>query len=195
MNQSSQIRTVLFFGRPGSGKGTQARLLAEKTGFILLSTGERFRELREHHDDMGRRIRETYDSGKLLPFWLAEYMFEDALLKLHTGAGIVFEGSGRSKDEAERFEEVSQWLGRAYRVINLEVQESEAQQRQLSRAEHHDRPDSNSVEKIKVRFDEYNRSTLPALEFFRTKGLVIDIDGERSVETIHHEVLTQLGLA
>lgn len=187
-------RTILFVGRPGSGKETQARLLAEKTGFPIFSTGEKFRELREHRDELGTRIRGMYDTGKLMPAWFAEYLFEDAILRLPLTTGIIMEGSGRITAEAELIHEILAWLGRPYRVINLTITPEEATKRQTLRAGKTDRPESNTEEKIKLRLEEFESSTAPAIEWFREKGVVIDIDGARSIEEVHTDVMSRFGM-
>lgn len=192
--KSAQIKTIIFMGRPGSGKGTQAKLLGEKTGFKVFSSGERFRELREQPGVLGTQVREAYDTAKLLPTWFAEYLFEDALFNLAPDAGIIFEGTGRWRREAELFHEVTSWLGRDYRVLYLDIGEEEAHRRQVERALVQHRPDSNTMEKIQVRFDEYNAHTAKALEFFLEKGVVIDVPAEGAIETIHADIISKLGL-
>ena len=193
-HSNREVRTILFIGRPGSGKETQARLLAEKTGYHLFSTGERFRELREHRDSLGERIKQVYDTGKLMPTWFASYLFEDALLHTSHGTGLIFEGTGRWREEAELFDEVANWLGRQYKVILLNVSEEEAMRRQLSRAEGTDRPDSNSEEKVRVRFKEFAAHTQQAIDFFQEKGVLITIDGEKSMEDIAADIAAALDI-
>ena len=189
------IRTILFIGRPGSGKETQARRLADDTGFHIFSTGERFRELREHRDALGQRVKEVYDTGKLMPAWFAEYLFEDALLRAPHGTGVIFEGTGRWRAEAVLFDEVVTWLGRSYRVLNLEVSEKEAMRRQLGRAQFGGRPDSNSEEKIRIRFREFNEHTQGAIDFFREKGALVDINGEQEPDAIAADIRAALEFA
>lgn len=185
----------MFVGRPGSGKETQARLMAEETGFSIFSSGEKFRELREHRDELGHRIKDIYDTGKLLPSWFADYLFEDAILKLPISTGIILEGSGRTTEQAELAHEILKWLGRAYRVVNLDISPEEATRRQLSRALKTDRPESNSEEKIRIRLEEFDTNTGPAIEFFRQKGAVIDINGERTPEEVHAEIMQKMNEA
>lgn len=189
---TSKIRTIVFMGRPGSGKETQANLLSEKTGFSIFSTGKRFRELRENTDALGQHVRNAYDTAKLLPAWLAEYLFQDALFKLHGDDGIIFEGTGRAREEAELFDEVTRWLGREYRVVYLNLDEAEARHRQTERALVQNRTDSNTAAKISTRFEEYNAYTVKALEFFREKGMVIDVSAEGTIESIHEDIMSKL---
>jgi adenylate kinase len=181
-------------GRPGSGKETQADLLSKKTGFAVFSTGKKFRELRENTDALGQNVREAYDTAKLLPVWFAEYLFEDALFKLHNDEGIIFEGTGRARDEAELFDEVAHWLGREYCVVYLDLPEEEARRRQMERAKVQNRTDSNTEAKITTRFEEYNLHTAKALEFFREKGVVIEVPAEGTIEAIHADIIAKLGL-
>lgn len=187
-------RTILFTGRPGSGKETQARLMSEKTGFHVMSTGEKFRELREHRDALGEHIRKEYDAGHLIPNWFADYLTIDAMISLSPEAGVIFEGSGRTVEQAKLFHEATKWLGRPYRVINLDITEDEAHARQVLRAKGGHRPDSDTEQKIKIRFETYNAETKPALDFFKEKDAVIDIDGTGSIEEIHERIMVHFGL-
>lgn len=193
--KAGPARTILFMGRPGSGKETQARLMSERTGFHVVSTGEKFRELREHRDSLGEHIRREYDAGRLIPNWFADFLTIDAMIYLSPEAGLIFEGSGRTLEQAKLFHEVTGWLGRPYRVINLDIPEEEAHARQVMRAKGGNRPDSDSEQKIKLRFESYEKETKPALEFFKEKGVVIDVNGVGSIEEIHKKVMSHFGVA
>lgn len=182
------IRTILFVGKPGSGKETQARLFADKTGFTILSTGERFRELREHRDALGEHVRSEYDSGRLMPDWFADYLFQDAILNLPHESGIIFEGSGRSKRQAEIAHTVCEWLKRKYIVLYLDISDDEAVRRMMAR----NRADSNSEEKIRTRLAAFAETTEPALEFYKEKGVFISVPGERTIAEIHADIVTRL---
>lgn len=168
--------------------------MSEVTGFHVVSTGEKFRELREHRDTLGEHIRREYDAGRLIPDWFADFLTIDAMIYLSPEAGLIFEGSGRTVEQAKLFHEVTGWLGRPYRVINLNISEEEAHARQVLRAKGGKRPDSDTEQKIKLRFEAYEKETKSALEFFRGKGGVIDIDGVGTIEEIHEKIMTHFGV-
>lgn len=171
------INTIILTGRPGSGKGTQGKLLAERRGWMHFSTGEQFKMLREEDSVLGRRIRAIYDSGKLLPDWFATYLFEKAILNIGQEAGIVCEGYPRSVAQAEMFDEITGWLGRPYTVIDLEVTDEMVTERMLSRSVIEHRPDSATEEQIKGRLKTYHEHTAPVLAYFKERGMLRVIDG------------------
>ena len=183
------VNTILLMGRPGSGKGTQAKLLAEQMeGSKIFSSGERFKEIRDGNEPYSARVREMYDQGILIPNWFADYLLESALLGNSTDMGIVLEGFGRTKDQAEHLLEIVEWLGRKIVVFNLEVSDDEVLRRMLKRAETEDRPDSSDEAKIRARLAQYDANTAPALEYFREKGVVIEIKGEQTPEEIARDI-------
>lgn len=186
----SHVRTILFVGKPGSGKETQAELLAAKTGFSVFSTGQKFREIREEKTVLGEHVRATLDKGLLLPPWLASYLFQEVILHAPLTQGLIFEGTGRARDEAELFHQVALWLERPYIVFNLAISDEEAVRRQVGRG----RADSNTEEKVRVRLNEYNKHTAPVIDFFDGVHTIITIPGERPIEEIHRDILGHLGL-
>ena len=172
--------TILLMGRPGSGKGTQAKLLSEELNWIRLSSGDRIKEIRDGGEPFSARVREMYDKGTLLPNWFADYLLESALLDVDSYVGLVLEGFGRTRAQAEHLMEIVSWLDRNLIVFNLEVSEDEVLRRMLKRAETEDRPDSSDEAKVRARLAQYDEHTSPALEFFREKGVVVDIRGEQT---------------
>jgi adenylate kinase len=167
-------------------------MLAEKFAWQHFSTGDLFKSLREGDSELAKRVRESYDSGRLLPDWFATYLFEHTLLNLAPEKGVVCEGYPRSRPQAEIFDETLSWLGRDAKVFNLNVSEEETMRRQIERAKSEHRPDSATPEQIQARFAQYNLATEPVLEYFRERGLLIEIDGERDVATIHADIVSRL---
>lgn len=192
--EQKRIQTVLLMGRPGSGKGTQAKLLSEKFGWEHFSTGDRFKELRDGDGILAKRVHDAYASAKLFPDWFATYLFEDKLLTMPADAGIVCEGYPRTLAQAHIFDETMDWLGRPYTVLMLDIPEAESVARQLSRGQTEDRPDSSTEEKIKIRLAAYHASTEPVAEYFKAKGSYKEIDGTPSIEAIHANIVSHLSL-
>ncbi len=189
MSGPQSPRTIFFIGKPGSGKETQARLLATKTGYTVLSTGEKFRELRQRYDALGEHIRKEYEAGHYMPDWFADYLFQEAVLNLSSEAGIIFEGSGRTVEQVELIDKVLSWLGRNYVFINLDLSNDEAVRRMLGRG----RSDSDTEEKIRVRIEQYELHSTLALTCITQKGKMMNIPSERSIEDIHTDILAKLG--
>ena len=185
---ASTTNTVLFIGRPGSGKGTQAKLIAEKMGWKMFSSGERFKEIRDGNEPFSARVREMYDKGILIPDWFADYLLESAMLGNTVDTGIILDGFGRTSDQAKHLIEIIEWLDRGFIVLNLEVPEEEVLRRMLKRSETEHRPDSDGEEKIKARLAQYDVNTAPALAYFRTQGVVTDIKGEQTPEEISAQI-------
>jgi adenylate kinase len=182
------IDTVLLLGRPGSGKGTQTKLLAAARSWKSLSSGDTIKALRDGTDALALRVRACYDAGQLLPDWLPMYIFEDTLIKLSEGEGIICEGFGRTRAQAELIENILTWLGRGFVVINLEVSEEEAMRRMIERSKTEDRPDSNGEAKIRDRFTEFRKNTEPALEYFKSIDKLITINGEQDLEKVAEDI-------
>lgn len=175
-----------FVGRPSSGKETQSRLLAEKLGYQMFSTGAKFREIISSGSQLGSKIKSDYEKGLLMPTWVADFMFENFLFNLPEDQGAVFEGSGRDKEQAETIEKVCAWLGRTYTVLNLEVSEDTVVARSLARARDATDADESA---IRNRLSEYARLTHPAIQYFHSIGNCIDIDGEKTPDEVHAQVV------
>jgi adenylate kinase len=191
---SNDLKTVFFVGRPGSGKGTQAKLLAQHLGWRIFSSGDHFKHLIAHSELLGGRIKADYDRGQLSPDWLADYFFEEAVFNASLDSGVVSEGFPRSLPQAELADEILRWLGRSYRVVHLVVSEDSALARQLNRAKTEHRPDSDAVEKVKSRFDVFRTHTEPLLGFFKKHGVLVEIDGEKTPEEIAMDVRNALDI-
>ena len=192
--QANDLQTVIFLGRPGSGKGTQAKLLAKKTGWSIFSSGDTLKALIGQENALGRKVKEDYMSGQLAPDWLVEYLFLKATIDAGDN-GIIYEGFPRRLSQAEHVDTVLSWLERPYKVIDLEVSEEVALKRQLDRAKVEDRPDSDGEEKIKARFAVYREHTEPVAKFFDEKGLLLKIPGEETQEEIFAAISAALHIA
>ncbi len=176
--------TVILTGKPGSGKGTQGKLLAERRGWSHFSTGAEFKKMRDEDSVLGQKVKEVFDSGQLLPDWFATYLVQNTFFALTETDGIVLEGYPRSQAQARTLDDILDWLGRPYTVIDLEVSDEDVTERMLKRATEEHRPDSATAEQIAVRLSAYREHTEPMLEFFKQNGKLTVVDGTGSVEDI-----------
>jgi adenylate kinase len=188
----ADVTTVLFIGKPGSGKGTQAKLLSEKTGWPVLVSGDMFRALAKEDSFEGRKTKQENDAGLLAPDWWATYFFQKSILAHPHEAGVIFDGFGRKVPEAKTVIEVLRWLERPFFAVHIKVSDKEIKDRLTKRSEVSGRADDHAVDK---RLEEYRVFTEPSVEVFRDAGALLEIEGEGSVEDIHARVLSALGLA
>ena len=185
-------RTIFFVGKPGCGKGTQAKLLAEKTGWPIVSAGKQFRAMATEDTPVGRKVKIENDAGFLQPHWLAMYLYLKALFALTLDASVIFDGFNRKVPEAELVVSSLTWLGRPFTVVNLAISDEEVYRRLAVRKEIESRVDDSVV---KERLKEYDTHTADAIDIFRRVGSLIEVNGEQPPEKIAIDVRTALGFA
>ncbi len=183
------VNTILFIGKPGSGKGTQAKLLSEKTTWHTISSGDLFRALAKEDSPVGHKMQKELNEGLLMPDWFAAYLFQKSVLGLSPDAGVLFDGFGRKAPEAKIVLDVLSWLGRTVHVVHIKVSDENIIDRLTKRRDVSGREDDNSIEK---RLEEYRLFTDPAIEVFREAGVLIEVDGDRPIETIHEDIVSRL---
>lgn len=185
-------RTIFFIGKPGCGKGTQAKLLAERTGWAIIASGVQFRDIAKEDTPAGRKTKHDIDQGLLMPPWFAMYLYLQGLFSLPSDANVIFDGFNRKEAEARLIVESLNWLERPFAVLNIRVSDEEVHHRLELRKGVQDRADDHSVA---TRLEEYETYTVKAIELFREQGVLIDIDGEQTPEKIAEDIGKVLGLS
>lgn len=184
-------KTIFLLGKPGSGKGTQAKRLAEKTGWPMFGSGDQFRAIAKEDTPAGRKTQEEMDRGLLSPPWFVEYLYLKILLSLPKDQIAIFDGFNRKVEEANLIFSSAEFLNRPFTVINIQVSDEEVHKRLDSRKTESERADDYFVQ---TRLEEYARYTEKALEVFRAGGACIDINGEQSPDAVAHDIERALGL-
>ncbi|MHB0865725.1 MAG: adenylate kinase family protein [Minisyncoccota bacterium] len=184
-------RTIFFIGKPGCGKGTQAKLLSEKTGWRVISAGEQFRTIASEETPVGRKIKSEIDAGELAPHWFAMYLYLKALFSVGETENLIFDGFNRKVQEAELVADSLTWLHRPFSIICLNVSDEEVRRRLASRKVTEGRADDSAIDE---RLKEYYEHTDPSVEIFRNAGVLIEINGEQSTELIAAEINAALAL-
>ena len=181
--------TIFFIGKPGCGKGTQTRLLAERSGWPVFASGELFREIAKLDTPVGRKVKIENDAGLLAPHWFAMYLYLKSLFSVTEDMGVIFDGFNRKIPEAELVIDSLKWLNRSFIVLNIHISDDEVRRRLLGRKEIEGREDDSAAEE---RLKEYYAHTEPSMEVFRATGRLFDLQGEQSRENIAKDILKVL---
>ena len=179
---------VLLLGPQGAGKGTQAKRIAAEYGIPHVASGEILRAEMEAGTDLGRRVKEVYDRGDLVSDDLMIELIRTRLDQPDTESGFVLDGFPRTTAQAEALDSILSDIGRTFSVVfALQIPDEVALERLRRRAELEGRPDDTD-EAIRRRLDNYHRETEPLIEYYRTRGNVVPIHGERSENEVFAEL-------
>jgi adenylate kinase len=185
---------VVLLGPQGSGKGTQAKLIARAYGIPHVATGDVVRELRSLDTEVGRAVRAVYDAGGLVDDELMIRIIRERLGRGDTLPGFVLDGFPRTLPQAEALDALLAELDRNLDVV-LEFQVRDRQtliDRMLKRAAEEHRSD-DTPEAIERRLALYERETAPLVEYYRsTRGNVVGIHADRSVDEVFAEIRAAL---
>lgn len=175
-------------GKIASGKGTQANAILSHFGGVLYSNGNKVREAAADPSVFGKKMKEMYEGGYLIPEWIASYWMTHALVSQFESSRVVFEAVAKKPNEAELFHDIHEWLGRRYVVFHLEIGDDEVRVRSEKRA----RDIVDAPKSIEKRLEEYRTYTARSIEIFRQKGTLIDIDGMLTPEEVQAQIFTYL---
>lgn len=194
--------TYIFIGASGSGKGTQVSLLKDyikkkdpDTPIFYLQTGQYFREFIKQDNLAARIARDEIDQGKRAPDFLAMYLWSDVFVKNLTGnEHLILDGSPRSRNEARNLDIALKFFKREQPVVvYLKVHREWSFNHLMERASKEGRADDNA-ESINRRLDWFDRDVKPAIELYRRDRDYdfVEINGERSIEEVHREIIAQV---
>ena len=181
---------ILLLGPQGSGKGTQAKRLAETYGIAHVATGDMIRQMKELDTPAGRELKEVYDRGDLVSDDLMIRLIRERLDRGDTLPGVVLDGFPRTLPQAEALDGLFAELGRTIDVVfELQVPDrGELLERLLKRAQEENRAD-DTPDAIQRRLETYDRETAPLVEYYRsTRGNVVGIHADRSIDAVFQEV-------
>ena len=207
---------VVLLGAPGSGKGTQGLPLAEKLGLAHVASGDMFREHLGKGTELGVLAKSYMDKGELVPDGVTIRMIEERLARPDAVGGVILDGFPRTLPQAESLEESlakkhqkvdaaplvqvsteellrrlsGRWIcrvcGRSYHVISnppkhdhvCDVDGGELYQR-----------DDDNIEVARKRLQVYFEQTQPVVDFYRARGVLAQINGEQSIESVCEDLV------
>lgn len=175
---------IILIGIQGAGKSTQGNLLSHNLKIPYLSTGHIFREMSKEKTSLGRYIKEIMNAGFLIPDEKTVEIVSEYLKKPEYADGYILDGFPRTLEQVEKFKN---GVGK---VVYLRVSDKEALWRLSYR--NGDNRDDETLAAIRKRIELFHRLTEPVLNYYQKKGLLAEIDGEKSVEDIHKEILEKI---
>ena len=211
---------IIMLGAPGAGKGTQAKMIAEKCGIPHISTGDIFRANIKNGTELGAKAKEYMDKGLLVPDELVCDLVVDRIQQADCEKGYILDGFPRSIPQAEALENalnaIEQKLDYA---IDIDVPDENIINRMSGRracvgcgATYHVlfNPtkvegkcdvcgeslilrDDDKPETVKKRLDVYHTQTQPLIDFYTERKVLVEVDGTQSMDKVFDDIMKILG--
>lgn len=203
---------LVFLGPPGAGKGTQAKLLSQRMGFLHIATGDLLREAVKNQTPLGKRAKEYMDRGELVPDELIVQLIEETMPK---DGNVILDGFPRTVNQALALEEMLKGKGeKISKVLFFDVPDEVIIDRLSGRrvcskcgAVYHVKynppkiegvcdlcggslvqRDDDKEEVVKKRLEVYRKQTQPLIEFYQDRSIIYRLDAGKGVEELFEEV-------
>jgi adenylate kinase len=176
---------IALFGPPGAGKGTQSEFLIGKYNLFYISTGDLLRQEIAGKTRLGMEAQSSIASGGLVSDEIIVQIIEKTITDNPDSNGFLFDGFPRTYIQAYILEGLMIKLNTSLNcLISLVVPEEESVARLLSRGKTSGRSDDNEIV-IRNRLKEYNEKTLPVLQFYKDKGIYMEVNGTETIENVN----------
>lgn len=212
-------RYILLVGPPGAGKGTQAKRLCQAMGLLHVSSGDLFREHLKNQTELGKLAQSHIDRGELVPDDVTVAMIRERLKQQDAAAGAILDGFPRTLAQAKALEGLLEELGGGVdAVVNIQVSMTALVRRltgrwmcrQAGHIYHQEfnpprkpgvcdidgselyRRSDDTEQTVAKRFQVYLEQTAPLIKHYRSKGVVIDVNGEQKIGAVTAAVLEVL---
>jgi len=180
---------LILFGKPGSGKGTQAEFVKNKYGLVHISTGDVFRYNISKQTELGLLAKSYMEKGDLVPDNVTIKMLEAEVNKSPNANGFIFDGFPRTTHQAEILDDFLKKKELSITMtIALEVDEAILIERLINRGKESGRIDDQDKSKIKNRFDEYNNKTSQLIKYYKNQNKFYSVEGTGEIEQITQRI-------
>jgi adenylate kinase len=206
---------IVMLGPPGAGKGTQAKELAQALALVHVSTGDLFRENLKNETELGQLAQSYMNKGELVPDDVTISMVEDRLSRPDCEKGAVLDGFPRTPAQAEALEALltkfdagvkvvpyikvpddvlverlsGRWMSTAGRVYHALYNPPQVKWvDDIDGTELYQRED-DKPETVRHRIEVYNEQTAPLIDYYRQRGLLVEIDGTQSIDDVTEDLM------
>lgn len=211
---------IILMGPPGAGKGTQAEVLVSKLSIPHISTGDMFRAAIKNQTSLGLKAKEYMDAGALVPDEVTIGIVEERLGEEDCRNGFLLDGFPRTVAQADTLAEILARQGMTLDgVINIQVDQEKLIARLTGRrvcrqcgatyhilfsapaqegacdkcgGELYQRSDDSEAT-ARNRMNVYNEQTEPLITYYKSKGVLLDIDGDQPIEAVLADIMSSLG--
>lgn len=172
---------IIFLGVQGSGKSTQAKMLADQLNLPFLEMGQLFRDKASEEGESGAKIKQALSTGNLVDDEIVVKTLQEELTNTKYKDGFILDGYPRNEAQLEGLTQTID------KVFYIKVTDNEALKRLILR-----KREDDTEELLKKRLEIYHEKTEPLLSFFRKHEILVEIDGEQTIEEVNKSVLEKL---
>jgi len=188
------LNTIFFIGPQGSGKGTQAKILAKRLNFFYWEMGGILREVAAQSTPLGAKVKQLIESGVLLKDEDLYEVVKTRLNQINISQGVIFDGIPRRLGQAEFLTGFLEKQGRKdFITLYVTLPKEESVKRIMARAEKEKRAD-DTMEKVEYRLQQYYNETLPVVDYLKQHTQFFEIDGRPNIEEVATEINRALAL-
>ena len=182
---------IIFFGPPGAGKGTQAKLLSSYLGIPHLSTGEILRSKLNENDELSSKLKHIMTSGNLVSDEILNEIVSNTLLRDNCKKGFILDGYPRTIVQSEYLNSFMDKQDMIInKVINIDLNDKNIENRISLRSRIENRTD-DSLEVIRNRVIKYNNETKSIAQFYKLKYpfIFFELNGNQKIAKIHSDII------
>jgi adenylate kinase len=206
---------IVMLGPPGAGKGTQAKKLAQTLGLVHVSTGDLFRENLKNETELGKLAQTYMNAGELVPDDVTVRMVEDRFSRSDCAKGAVLDGFPRTPAQAQALDELLEKFDSQVKVVpyikvpdDVLVERLSGRWMSQSGRVYHEKYNPPKVKwiddvdgsplyqreddkpgTVRHRIEVYNEQTAPLINYYQEKGLLAEIDGTQTIETVFDNLM------
>lgn len=173
---------ILLIGPQGSGKSTQGKILAENLGVPYVSTGDIFRQIASQDSEEGKNIKQIIESGNLVDDKTTAELVKNRIEQEDCSKGFILDGYPRNLEQVSLVPALN-----FDKVLYINVLEQEVVERLLKRGRIDD-----TEEGVKRRLNLYREQTQPLLDFYKSKDILVEVNGKGDIQTVQDEIKKSL---